>query len=320
MYTINSEYLDWLRQKQYYVKPSTIGAYDTIYRERLKNDEIAEMDVLEIKSKHLQALIDRLHGTTKLSPKSIKDVIILVKNILFWILDREELSLPTFRVKYPCETGLTKDLEVYDQSEMKKIAAYILEHPSPSGVAIIVTMMTGLRIGEICGLQWGDVDSKEQTITIRRIVTRVLKPRSLGVTGRERSYLNIGTPKTRTSARVIPLPPSLARLIQKARGLSPDNYFIASGSEKPIEPRRMRTIFNATLMAAGVRVLKFHGLRHSFATNMIRSGIDIPSVSALLGHSNISTTLDYYTHACIEGKKQAMRIYFKKKDLLGQIK
>lgn len=309
--------MDWLRHKQCYVKPSTIGNYDTIYHARIKDDEIADMDVLEIKSKHFQALIDRLHSTTKLSPKSIKDVVTLTKNILFWILDREELPLPTLRIKYPCETGLVKELAVYDQAEMKKIAAYILEHPSPSGVAIIVTMMTGLRIGETCGLQWGDVDLKERTITIRRITERVLKPQSLVPTRKGRSYVNIGSPKTRTSARIIPLPPSLVKLIQKARGLSPDNYFIASGSEKPIEPRRMRNIFDITLMAAGVRRLRFHGLRHSFATNMIRSGIDIPTVSALLGHNNISTTLDYYTHACLEGKKQAMRVYFKKKDLLG---
>ena len=317
MYTINSEYMDWLRHKQCYVKPSTIGSYDIIYHRHIKDNKIADMDVLEIKSKHFQALIDRLHSTTKLSPKSIKDVVTLTKNILFWILDREELPLPTLRIKYPCEMGLAKELAVYDQSEMKKIAAYILEHPSPSGVAIIVTMMTGLRIGETCGLQWGDVDLKERTITIRRITERVMKPQSLVPTRKGRSYVNIGSPKTRTSARIIPLPPSLVKLIQKARGLSPDNYFIASGSEKPIEPRRMRNIFDITLMAAGVRRLRFHGLRHSFATNMIRSGIDIPTVSALLGHNNISTTLDYYTHACLEGKKQAMRVYYKKKDLLG---
>lgn len=187
-------------------------------------------------------------------------------------------------------------------------------------MAIIITIMTGLRIGEACGLQWGDVDLKDRTITINRITERVLMPQTIGVVvkgEKGRSYVNIGPPKTKTSARVIPLPPSLAKLIQKAKGLSPDNYFIASGSERPLEPRRMRNLYNDTLTAAGVRIIRFHGLRHSFATNMIRSGIDIPTVSALLGHTDTSTTLNYYAHACLDSKKQAMLKYYKKKNLLG---
>ena len=143
------------------VRDSTLAAYDLMYRNHIKNDEIANMEIKNIRSRHLQDMIGRLHQTG-LSTKSIKDIIVLVKMIMGWFLDGLDLYLPIFNLQYPREEGAMKELETYSPEELRRLAGYIMEHPSYEGIAILITMMTGLRIGEVCGLKWRNVDPKEK--------------------------------------------------------------------------------------------------------------------------------------------------------------
>lgn len=209
-----------------------------------------------------------------------------------------------------------KELETYSPEELRRLAGYIMEHPSYEGIAILITMMTGLRIGEVCGLKWRNVDPKEKTITVDCTIARVYIPKTFGSTGEKKSYVREGIPKTRSSNRCIPITAQLAKCLAKVRGIMPDNFYIASGTEKCTEPRTFRHHFNNLCTKAGVRIIKFHGLRHSFATNMIRGGADIASVSRILGHSDISTTLDIYTHASMDSKREAIKIISKGLKLL----
>ena len=209
-----------------------------------------------------------------------------------------------------------KVLETYSPEELRRLAGYIMEHPSYEGIAILITMMTGLRIGEVCGLKWRNVDPKEKTITVDCTIARVYIPKTFGSTGEKKSYVREGIPKTRSSNRCIPITAQLAKCLAKVRGIMPDNFYIASGTEKCTEPRTFRHHFNNLCEKAGVRIIKFHGLRHSFATNMIRGGADIASVSRILGHSDISTTLDIYTHASMDSKREAIKIMSKGLKLL----
>jgi integrase len=161
MSTINEEYEHWFKNKEYMVRDSTLAAYDLMYRNHIKNDEIANMEIKNIRSRHLQDMIGRLHQTG-LSTKSIKDIIVLVKMIMGWFLDGLDLYLPKFNLQYPREEGAMKELETYSPEELRRLAGYIMEHPSYEGIAILITMMTGLRIGEVCGLKWRNVDPKEK--------------------------------------------------------------------------------------------------------------------------------------------------------------
>ena len=112
MSTINEEYEHWFKNKEYMVRDSTLAAYDLMYRNHIKNDEIANMEIKNIRSRHLQDMIGRLHQTG-LSTKSIKDIIVLVKMIMGWFLDGLDLYLPKFNLQYPREEGAMKELETY---------------------------------------------------------------------------------------------------------------------------------------------------------------------------------------------------------------
>ncbi len=181
MSTINEEYEHWFKNKEYMVRDSTLAAYDLMYRNHIKNDEIANMEIKNIRSRHLQDMIGRLHQTG-LSTKSIKDIIVLVKMIMGWFLDGLDLYLPKFNLQYPREEGAMKELETYSPEELRRLAGYIMEHPSYEGIAILITMMTGLRIGEVCGLKWRNVDPKEKTITVDCTIARVYIPKTFGST------------------------------------------------------------------------------------------------------------------------------------------
>lgn len=186
MSTINEEYEHWFKNKEYMVRDSTLAAYDLMYRNHIKNDEIANMEIKDIRSRHLQNMIGRLHQTG-LSTKSIKDIIVLVKMIMGWFLDGLDFYLPKFNLQYPREEGAMKELETYSPEELRRLAGYIMEHPSYEGIAILITMMTGLRIGEVCGLKWRNVDPKEKTITVDCTIARVYIPKTFGSTG-EKSH------------------------------------------------------------------------------------------------------------------------------------
>lgn len=186
MSTINEEYEHWFKNKEYMVRDSTLAAYDLMYRNHIKNDEIANMEIKNIRSRHLQDMIGRLHQTG-LSTKSIKDIIVLVKMIMGWFLDGLDLYLPKFNLQYPREEGAMKELETYSPEELRRLAGYIMEHPSYEGIAILITMMTGLRIGEVCGLKWRNVDPKEKTITVDCTIARVYIPKTFGSTS-EKSH------------------------------------------------------------------------------------------------------------------------------------
>lgn len=315
MSTINEEYENWFRNKAYMVRDSTLAAYDIMYRNHIKNDDIANMEIKDIRSRHIQDLIGRLHSTG-LSTKSIKDIIVLVRMIMEWVLDGLDLYLPRLKLQYPREEEARKELETYSPEELRRLAGYILENPSYGGIAILITMMTGLRIGEVCGLKWRNVDLKEKTISVDCTIGRVYIPQTLRRADGKKSYVREGMPKTRCSNRCVPITAQLAKVLAKVRGILPEDYYIATGSAEHTEPRTFRNYFDNLCKKAGVRRIRFHGLRHSFATNMIRGGADIASVSRILGHSDIAMTLNTYTHASMDAKRDAIKIISKGLKLL----
>ena len=170
---------------------------------------------------------------------------------------------------------------------------------STVNLGILLALYTGLRIGEVCGLRWEDYDSAEGTITVRRTVQRI--PDNSG-----RTRLHVGTPKTQSSLRTIPLPLQLIRLLNKLK--ADNNSFIITGTEKIPEPARLRSAFKRTLKEYGLRDIRFHDLRHLFASNCIRMNFDIKSLSEILGHANASMTLNRYVHTTLDTKRQYMNL------------
>ena len=184
-----------------------------------------------------------------------------------------------------------KENEPLTKKEQKITEEFVLQNPTPRKIGLLLGLELGLRIGEICGLQWGDFDLKLGTLKINRTVCRIS-------CGNGHTKVVIQTPKTRTSRREIPIPKQLLATLKKLHENASDStWFLSGNGEKPVEPRCYRKSIKAYLKQASVRQVRPHGLRHTFATTCLQAGCDVKTLSELLGHANANITLQRYVHS-----------------------
>jgi integrase len=197
------------------------------------------------------------------------------------------------------------------QAEHRKLSALSLEEQKTAesaalsgqnGAAVILALYTGMRIGELCALRWSDIDLLNGTVYVCRTFQRM----SVYDGGDSKTELHFGSPKTSTSQRIIPLPERVIQYLE-ARKSAGQNSFVISGKDSPDEPRTVQYRFQMLLKRADVRRVSFHTLRHTFATRCIELGMDITTLSQILGHASVKMTLDIYTDSVIAHKKAAMR-------------
>lgn len=196
------------------------------------------------------------------------------------------------------------ELQPLNLSEQTRIRAFLLDSPTPRKIGMLLQMNLGLRIGEICGLQWGDFDFESGSLMIRRTVCRVC-------CGNGHTKLVVQTPKTQRSAREIPLPKQLLFLLKKlGEPFAADTWFLSGNENRPVEPRCYRKSIRCYLRQASLRNVHPHLLRHTFATTCLQAGCDVKTLSELLGHTNANVTLQRYVHSDLERKrKELQRIY-----------
>lgn len=206
--------------------------------------------------------------------------------------------------KNPCRRIRFRQAETAEQrmltaDEQAKLRAYT----GADGIAALLGLYTGMRLGEVCALKWSDIDWERRTVTVRRTAQRVAK--LSGGDGR-RSMLMIGRPKTARSQRVIPLAdfllPLLRRLFEEDRG---DEY-VFGREGRAAEPRTMQRRFKRLAAQLGLGNVHFHTLRHSFASRLLEIGVDLKTVSVLLGHASSRITLDFYAHSLPEQQRKAI--------------
>ena len=173
-----------------------------------------------------------------------------------------------------------------------KILDFIKQNFTFRNLGIYISLTTGLRIGEICGLKWSDMDTVKGTITVNRTIERIYILEG----GHKHTELVINTPKTKNSCREIPMSKELLAMVRPQKKVVPPDYYVLTNEVKPTEPRTYRNYYYRLMKRLDIPRLKYHGLRHSFATRSIESNCDYKTVSVLLGHANITTTLNLYVH------------------------
>ena len=201
-------------------------------------------------------------------------------------------------IRYPSRHA-GRPLKLFSTEDQRLILRAVRKDPSPRRFGIYLALATGARIGELCALKWKDVDIRMGVIRIQRTLSRVYRK---GVAGGSTEIVT-GSPKTPSSRREIPISDDLLKLLPKlASGRKGDEY-VLTASLKPTEPRAYRNYFNSFQDQLEIPRRNFHALRHSFATRCIEAGFDAKTVSVLLGHSSINTTLDLYVHPGFDKKK-----------------
>lgn len=287
----------WREDKKQYVKTSTISAYTLLIENHIlpafgKADRINGADVQEF-------VFEKLNSG--LSQKSIKDILIVLKMILKFGVKNGYFEYTQIDIKFPTQRE-RQEIEVLSRSNHRKVISHIQENFTFRNLGIYICLCAGMRIGEICALKWEDIDTENGIISVKKTIQRVYM-----IEGEERyTELILDSPKTKNSIRDIPMTRDLLKLLKPLKRIVNNNYFVLTNEAKPTEPRTYRNYYKQFMQEIGVPILKFHGLRHSFATRCIESKCDYKTVSVILGHSNISTTLNLYVHPNMEQKKRCI--------------
>ena len=300
--TIREIALAWKIDKQRYVKQSTYAAYVLV----LENHILPSFGDCEALSEKLvqEFILQKLDGG--LSIKTVKDILIVLKMVMKFGVKNEWMSYCEWDIKYPT-TETNKEIDVLTVAHHKKILDFIKQNFTFRNLGIYISLTTGLRIGEICGLKWSDINTDNGTITVNRTIERIYI-----VEGeRKHTELVINTPKTKNSCREIPMNKELLTMVKPLKKVVNTDFYVLTNEEKPTEPRTYRNYYHRLMKRLDIPRLKYHGLRHSFATRCIESNCDYKTVSVLLGHANITTTLNLYVHPNMEQKKKCLTQMFK---------
>lgn len=227
---------------------------------------------------------------------SAKECLLMVRRICAYAARLHLIRPLVIAIRLPQKK--TKAAAPLSSTEQQQLRDFILADPTPRKLGVLFAAELGLRIGEICGLKWEDIDLKSNTIQINRTVSRISS-------GFGRTKVVIQPPKTSSSRRKIPIPKHLVPILKQLQKKHRDaDWFLSGNSLKPVEPRCYRKSIHCYLKQARVQNVHPHMLRHTFATTCLQSGCDIKTLSELLGHANAAITLQQYVHSDMERKRE----------------
>lgn len=247
----------------------------------------------------IRGLITELYERN-LSPNTVKAICRLLCSALGSAVESDLL------LKNPCEkivhhTPARMKQRVLSTREQQLMLA---KAQKQRNLPVMLALYTGMRLGEICGLKWSDIDQEKGTVSVSRTVQRIRLPDK--DSSDKKTMLWISSPKSSHSQRIIPLTTPLMKLLLSKTEKCSGNVYILTASAHPIDPRTVQRQFKAFTEEIGLEDIHFHTLRHSFATRLIELGTDVKTVSVLLGHSSVKTTLDYYVHSLFEQQRIAV--------------
>ena len=292
--TVQTAAQQWLSSAKLRVKESSYANYENIISKHilpfLGGEFMSNLSTSKLNDFiHYKLNNGRLNGKGGLSAKSVRDIMTVYRSI-------ESFAAREYGIR---ETHFTmpkiekKQTDVLNAFERKRLENYLLHNQNNTNISVLLCLFTGLRVGELCGLKWGDIDFENGTISVNRTVQRVNK--------RGSSEVVIGSPKSKSSVRIVPIPDFLLAILKAKR--KGDDFYIITGTCKPTEPRTMQNRFKAILKVCGIRNVNFHLLRHTYATICIETGFDPKTLSELLGHADASITLNRYVHSSVQMKK-----------------
>ena len=207
-----------------------------------------------------------------------------------------------------CQAGIVtrprlsnKKTNVLTSTQFKTFEKWLLNNLDYEKLGILICMYTGLRLGEVCALKWEDISLDNGTLSVNRTIQRIKNPSE---NTNAKTVLIFDTPKSKNSMRIIPLPAVLTHLLSCF--CCGKECFLLTGTTKFIEPRTLQNHFKKMLSRAGIPDTNFHTLRHTFATQCIELGADAKTLSEILGHADVSVTLNTYVHPSLPTMRNLM--------------
>ncbi|CDI50319.1 tyrosine-type recombinase/integrase [Clostridium tetani] len=294
------------------LKPSSFERYEGIYRKYILNSPIGKMSLSELRAKDIQKYYNSL------SNKGISaNVVNTINGFLYTCLESalKQNYIPQNYCKLIILPKIIKEDEftVLTLEEQNIFLNAIQGHKYQA--AFTLALGTGLRLGELLGLKWSDIDFNKNTVSISRSIKRTTL---INDEGERNSQVLEQLPKTKTSIREVPIPSNIIENLKQYREkqllvkkenkdvYNDNDYIFSDKLGNPLDPKRIPRNFKSILKKTGLKDIKFHSLRHTYATRLFEADVPIKTVQALMGHSDITTTMNIYTHVMPEQKNKAV--------------
>ncbi len=300
--TFREVLLMWLENNRIRYKGATYKKYqyliDTHIIPQLGNVKMSAISATMINTFLEEKMTSgRLDRTGGLSPSYVRSIMLIINGAIKYAVSEKMCSPLKNKIFRP--TMPKEELPILSLDAQKRLESHLSDEPDPTGVGILLSLHTGLRIGEVCALTWNDIDLSNHIIHIRHTISRV---KSTNNSDGSKSVLILDVPKTKASTRDIPISSALYSILAGACFRTRD-HFIVSDSSQFLSPRTYEYRYHRLLKECGVEQINYHALRHTFATRCIEAGVDVKSLSEILGHANVGITLNTYVHSSIELKR-----------------
>ena len=291
----------WLQSSRTSIKESTFAKYcqliDSHIRPALGQYALSKISTQLIESfVQQQLLTGRLDGQGGLSPKTVTDILTIIKASVDYAQDSGMTvicNLQKLSIKKK-----DKEMRVLTPQEQASLVRVLLDDTDLCKFGVMLSLYTGIRIGELCALQWENLCLSSSTLKVRKTIQRI-QDRDVGAT--TKTKVIITEPKSQCSIRDIPLPDFLVELAQQFEA-TPKVYVLSGNKSRCLEPRTMQNRFKRYISEANISDANFHATRHTFATRCVEVGFDVKTLSEILGHANVNITLNRYVHSSYELK------------------
>lgn len=299
---------DFMLHQRYQVKQSTYSHYMNLINTHIRPqfgsllaDELSANMIEEYANEKLTK--GKLNKNGGLAPKTVKDLLSLLRLIIKYGIARDLIDQRVLFFSGPKVPR--KEIQVLSIDEQRRLEQFAMNSDDNMCFGVYLCLYTGLRLGELCALQWQDIDLGNASLHINKTILRISN------TGQEghKTRIVIDSPKTLTSKRVIPISFHLKELLcqRKSEERCQEDYLL-TGTRNYIEPRCYYNKYKGYLKKCGLPSYTFHILRHTFATRCIEKGVDPKALSEILGHADVQITLNRYVHPSLEHKRNCMEL------------
>lgn len=294
---------EWIRDESYKWKESTLCRY----KEKLKLyiiPKYGRRNISDITTDEVEAYLANLQTESGRRQKPVGAssaglVLTVFKNLIQYARKKE------IKIKFVAECVKVKrtkePVRALSEKEENMLVDYLKKNSNETDIAILTCLFTGMRVGEICALKCDDIDLDECLLHVNKTMQRLSSGEEANKTA-----VRINSPKSDCSKRTIPISPKLADMIRPFH--KPGAYLLTGDSERFVEPRTMENRFARIMDKCGLERVNFHVTRHTFATRCIERGMDSKTLSELLGHASVATTLDRYVHLTMSHKAESIKL------------